>query len=100
MADGENRQQARDARQGDGQGADVEPHRVHLLPGERELLAECHRYRVYLAICGAVLPVSDLAGSSCPEDCERIVAYCQKCVSDAARLNADYGLDCSTGAGR
>ncbi len=33
-----------------GQEPVSEAHVTHLLPGERELLAECHRGQVYLAL--------------------------------------------------
>ncbi|MGH3933439.1 MAG: hypothetical protein ACRDS1_00405 [Pseudonocardiaceae bacterium] len=83
MAEGENTTQ---------QVVPNEPHRVHLLAAERELLAECHRHRVYLALCGAELPVSELASSSCEPGCDRMITYCPDCLSDAAGRNADAGL--------
>ena len=70
----------------------IEPHVTHLLPGERELLAECHRGRVYLALCGALLPVSELQSSSCEDQCERLFTYCRECVREAVETNADAGL--------
>ncbi|MGH3901738.1 MAG: hypothetical protein ACRDTA_26480 [Pseudonocardiaceae bacterium] len=73
------------------------PHRVHLLAAERELLAECHLYRVYLGLCGAELPVSELAASLCEPGCERMITYCQDCLSYAARCNTDAGLESGPG---
>lgn len=68
------------------------PHVTHLLPAERELLSECHQRRVYLALCGAVLPTSELQSSWCEVGCERMVTYCEDCLHDAAKRNADAGL--------
>ncbi|MGH3802138.1 MAG: hypothetical protein ACRDTD_18785 [Pseudonocardiaceae bacterium] len=67
-------------------------HCVHLLAAERELLAECHRYRVYLALCGVELPVSELAASLCEAGCDRMIGYCLACLDHAAGVNADAGL--------
>ncbi|MGH3684998.1 MAG: hypothetical protein ACRDQ9_21020 [Pseudonocardiaceae bacterium] len=69
-----------------------EPHVTHLLPAERELLAECHRRRVYLAMCGAELPVAELAASLCEPGCELEITYCVQCLDDAAGQNANAGL--------
>ncbi len=70
-----------------------ELHVTHLLPAERELLAECHRGRVYLALCGALLPVSELQSSYCDDaGCDRMVTYCQDCLHVAVGTNADAGL--------
>jgi hypothetical protein len=90
MADTTNTQQERS--RGNGQVAECELHVTHLLPAERELLDECHRHRVYLAVCGEELPVAELQSSSCEPGCERMVTYCQECLHDAARRNADAGL--------
>lgn len=92
MTDGENRQQARDAQRGNGQGADVEPHRVHLLAAERELLADCHRCRTYPTVCREMVSVSELPSSLCEAGCERMITYCVACLDDAAKCNADAGL--------
>lgn len=81
------------AQHGDGQAeAPSELHCIHLLAAERELLAECHRYGVYLAVCGEVLPVAELASSHCGGECDLEVTYCQDCLRDAVRRNADAGL--------
>ncbi|MGH3693872.1 MAG: hypothetical protein ACRDRX_07770 [Pseudonocardiaceae bacterium] len=69
-----------------------EPHVIHLLPAEWELLAECHRRRVYLEMCGAELPVLELPGLLCGDGCEREITYCVECLDDAAGQNADAGL--------
>jgi hypothetical protein len=69
-----------------------ELHVTHLLSAERELLAECHRHRVYLAVCGEELFVAELQSSLCEPGCERMVTYCQDCLHDAVRRNADAGL--------
>jgi hypothetical protein len=70
-----------------------EAHVTHLLPAERELLAECHRHQVYLVLCGAELPISELASSLCEEPgCQRMITYCTDCLRDAAKRNADAGL--------
>ncbi len=66
-------------------------HVTHLLPAERELLAECHQRRVYLALRGAELPVSELQSSWCEAGCQRMIIYCQKCLHHAVRCNADAG---------
>lgn len=72
--------------------SESEPHVTHLLPAERELLSECHRGRVYLTMCGAELPVSELQSSYCEPGCERMVTYCTDCLHDVVRCNADAGL--------
>lgn len=90
--DGENTQQGQCSQRGNGQLAEHEPHVIHLLSAERELLAECHRCGLYLALCGEVLPVSELQSSLCEPGCERMVTYCQKCLDDAVRVNAEAGL--------
>ncbi len=92
MIDGENTQQGQCSQRGNGQVAECGLHVTHLLPGERELLDECHRHRVYLAVCGEVLPVAELQSSWCEPECERQITYCQKCLHDAAKRNADEGL--------
>lgn len=69
-----------------------EPHCIHLVAAERELLAECHRHRSYLTVCGELVPVSDLPGSDCEPGCECEIVYCQDCLQDAAQRNADAGL--------
>ncbi|MGH3694939.1 MAG: hypothetical protein ACRDRX_13290 [Pseudonocardiaceae bacterium] len=72
-----------------------EPHVTHLLPAERELLAECHRHRVYWALGGAELPVAELAASLCESGCDRMITYCAECLDEAAGQNEDAGLACS-----
>lgn len=62
------------------------------MPAERELLEERHRYRVYLALCGAMLPVAELASSLCEPGCERMIAYCPVCVEHVVGCNADAVL--------
>ena len=94
MTDGENTQQTQ---RGNCQVAESEQHCIHLLEAEAELLAECHRYRVYLAVCGQVLPVSKLPSSDCGIECERececeMITYCQDCLHHAARCNAEAGV--------
>lgn len=77
---------------GNGQAAESEQHVVHLLPAERELLSECHRHQVYLAVCGKELPVAELQSSSCEAGCELMITYCVECLHYAAGCNADAGL--------
>lgn len=80
--------------EGSGCRADLgEQHCIHLLEVEAELLAECHRYRVYLAVCGQVKPVSKLPSSDCGRECDcEMITYCQDCLHSAARRNADAGV--------
>ncbi|MGH3887923.1 MAG: hypothetical protein ACRDSZ_15405 [Pseudonocardiaceae bacterium] len=87
MTDGESTQEAHDS-----QHETPIVHCVHLLAAERELLAECHRHRVYLALCGVELPVSELAASLCEAGCDRMIGYCLACLDHAAGVNADAGL--------
>ncbi len=56
----------------------TEPRCVHLLDAHSaELLAKCHRARLYLSLCGEELATEDLPS---PE-CERDVTYCLACIS-------------------
>ncbi|MGH3420816.1 MAG: hypothetical protein ACRDOD_14665 [Streptosporangiaceae bacterium] len=80
-----------------------EPDRVHLLDAYRDLLDECHRHRVYLALCGAELPRGELPDLVCEPgcECERMTAYCPRCLDHAAKVNADAaGRPVDAGAGR
>lgn len=106
MTDGENTTQVHVGVHENGQVASIEPHRVHLLECYADLLAECHRHRRYLAVCGAELPVAALDDFGCCEsgECYREVTYCEECVSHAAQWNAEVGLTADSpapsGAGR
>jgi hypothetical protein len=71
----------------------VEPHA--LLVGVTHLLAvhdaldEQFQCGVYAAVCGRLVPRSDLPSWECPEGCECDLAfYCPECVSRAAELSA------------
>lgn len=76
-----------------GAGAPVsQQHFVHLLPAERELLAECHRHRVYLALCGAELSTAEMTSSFCEPGCDRMLSYCVECLDHAAACNRDAGV--------
>ncbi|MGH3781240.1 MAG: hypothetical protein ACRDRO_11620 [Pseudonocardiaceae bacterium] len=74
------------------------PDRVHLLDAYGDLLDECHRHRVYLALCGAELPRGELPDLACEPGCERMTAYCLRCLDRAAKVNAD-AADSPVGAG-
>jgi hypothetical protein len=52
-------------------------------------LTEGHVYRRYLALCGALLPASELPPSTCPDDCEFDVLYCSECMRTAAQWTAE-----------
>ncbi len=69
-----------------------EPHCIHLLVADRELLTECHRSRLYLAICGEELPASELPSSHCGPGCEREIVYCMECLYQAAEHNSERGV--------
>ncbi len=70
----------------------TEPHCIHLLRAERELLAECHRHRSYLTVCGELLATEDLPSSECEVGCEREVVYCVACLHTANERNHDAGV--------
>ena len=70
-----------------------EPHCLHLLAAERELLTECHRSLLYLAVCGEQLLASELPSSDCESGCERVVVYCLACIRDVNKHNYDAGVD-------
>lgn len=76
-----------------------EPHCLHLLAAERELLTECHRSLPYLAVCGEQLPASELPSSDCEPGCEREVVYCLECIRTANGRNWEAGVevDCPPG---
>ena len=61
---------------------------LHLLVAD-DALTEGHVYRCYLALCGALLPTSELPPSACPDDCEFDVLYCSERVRAAARWTAE-----------
>lgn len=61
---------------------------LHLLVAD-DALTERHVYRRYLALCGALLPTSELPPSTCPQDCEFDVLYCTECVRAAAQWTAE-----------
>lgn len=92
MVDTTNTQQARNAHQGNGRVSEPEPHCIHLVEASRELLAECHRHRRYLTVCGELLELSKLPSSDCEGGCERAITYCQDCLHAAVKYNADAGL--------
>lgn len=44
-------------------------------------------------MCGAELPTAELSTSCCEGgECDRMITYCQDCLSYAVRCNADAGL--------
>jgi hypothetical protein len=61
---------------------------LHLLVAH-DALTEGHVYRCYPALCGALLPTSELPPSTCPQDCEFDVLYCTECVRTAAQWTAE-----------
>jgi len=63
---------------------------VHLLVLD-DSLAEGHRYRGYLALCGTVVPASSLPCSLCLDGCDCDPLYCPACVHAAASWNAEAG---------
>ncbi|MGH3692638.1 MAG: hypothetical protein ACRDRX_01300 [Pseudonocardiaceae bacterium] len=84
MTDGELTQHTQ---HGTGDGS----HCVHLLAAERQLLAECHRQRLCLTLCGEELPTEELASSWCEAECDRLVVYCAGCLRVAGQANAEAG---------
>ncbi|MGH3764045.1 MAG: hypothetical protein ACRDTX_02640 [Pseudonocardiaceae bacterium] len=66
-------------------------HCFHLLVADSGL-TECHRYRIYLALCGAELATSELPSSLCSPECDREVAYCMQCLEVANVRNAEAGV--------
>lgn len=72
-----------------------EPHCVHLLAAHSaELLAECHRAGLYLALCGEELAAGELPDAECePAGCQRETVYCLACIRAANRHNHDAGAD-------
>lgn len=78
-----------------------EPHCVHLLEAQcAELLAECHRVGLYLALCGQELTVGELPAWECEDaGCEREIVYCLVCLRAASRWNHEVGVhvDCPPG---
>jgi hypothetical protein len=70
-----------------------EPHCLHLLGAERELLAECHLRRSYLAVCGELMSVSELPSSDCEPGCQREVVSCLACIRTANEHHYDAGVD-------
>lgn len=70
-----------------------EPHWVHLLTAEGELLAESRRCRTYLSLCGELLGTAELAAAECDAaECERAIVYCLECIRVATGCNADAGV--------
>ncbi len=69
-----------------------EPHCLHLLTAERELLTECHLHRSYLTVCGEELATEELPSSDCEDGCEREVVYCMGCLYQAAEHNSERGV--------
>lgn len=59
---------------------------IHLLTAN-DVLADGDRCGTYLAVCGALVPASDLPSSLCPEGCECDIysLYCQQCVHRVAQ---------------
>lgn len=88
--DGNNTQQAQGSQHGNGRVVSSEPHCLHLLVAD-DGLTEHYRYRVHLALCCAVLPVSELPGAVCSAGCESEVVYCVECLHTAVERNADAG---------
>lgn len=77
-----------------------EPHCLHLLEAHSaELLAECHRGRLYLALCGEELATQKLPSPDCEPGCERDVVYCLACIRAASRHNyeVEADVDCPSG---
>ncbi|HEY3896306.1 MAG TPA: hypothetical protein VGL88_13180 [Pseudonocardiaceae bacterium] len=71
-----------------------EQHCIHLLEAERDLLADCHRHRTYLGLCGEVLPVSKLPSSDCGSecDCEIICEAAAGALEQPDRAPGEYPL--------
>lgn len=67
------------------------PHRLHLAVVDSGL-TEYHRYRTYMAVCGAPVSASDLPSALCEPDCVRGLAYCTECLRVAAEATADAGV--------
>ncbi|MGH3770695.1 MAG: hypothetical protein ACRDRW_04745 [Pseudonocardiaceae bacterium] len=73
------------------------PHGFHLLVADRGIQ---ELYGTYMALCGALLHTRDLPRSECPDDCERFVSYCLRCLEVANERNADAGVGVGAWTGR
>lgn len=62
---------------------------THLLAAD-DALDEQFQCGVYTAVCGQLVPVSDLPSWECPEDCGcDLAVYCRQCVRRAAESSAE-----------
>jgi hypothetical protein len=62
---------------------------THLVAAD-DALDEQFQCGVYAAVCGRLVPKSDLPSGECPEGCECDLAfYCPECVNQATESSAD-----------
>lgn len=65
---------------------------THLLAAD-DALDEQFQYGVYTAVCGQLVPASDLPSWECPEDCGcDLAVYCPQCVCRVAESSAETQL--------
>jgi len=70
---------------------------LHLLVAD-DALDEMRLGGTYMAVCGTLVPVSELPPSECPEGCEcHLPGYCPACAREAAEVNGQVD---GTGAAR
>ncbi len=62
---------------------------LHLLVADYALV-EMRLGGTYMAVCGTLVPVSDLPPWECPEGCEcDLPGYCPACVHEVAEVNGE-----------
>jgi hypothetical protein len=73
---------------------------VHLLEAHSaELLVECHRSRLYLAVFGEELTAEDLPAVDYEPGSELEDVYCLECIRAASRHNDEVGVSVEVGCG-
>ena len=71
---------------------------VHHLVQADDALTSFHYERCYFMVCGQVLKTASLPSSLCrcalaglgDDECGEVVVYCQDCLREAARHNAEW----------
>lgn len=65
---------------------------IHLVAAD-EALSEHYWYRNYPALCGEILPTSNLPSCLCAPECTSHHPYCPACLRVAVRYNAEVEQD-------